>query len=166
MRALDSYFAEYEEHHRAPLNKATHAVGIPLIALALLGLGAKLTLFSPPVGPPIDLGMALAIVLVLVYLALHAGLALGVAILLVPLYLLGREVPTAWLWAILAVGVALQYVGHFVFEGRSPAFHRNAVHMLVGPIWTASLLFRGLGLYRPGGAAEPGDAGPGRGPTS
>ena len=46
------------------------------------------------------------------------------------------------------LGVALQYLGHLAFEGRSPAFHRNAIHTLIGPLWMAASLFETLGLYR------------------
>ena len=44
--------------------------------------------------------------------------------------------------------VALQYLGHLAFEGRSPAFHRNAIHTLIGPLWMTASLFQTLGLYR------------------
>ncbi len=150
MPDLDRLFADYGDHHRNRLNKLTHFVGIPTIALALFGLGSKIELFRLPNGMRFDLGVALAIALVAVYLAWHRGLALGIGLLFVPLYLAGSALPAAWLWPILAVGVALQYLGHFVFEGRAPAFHRNLVHTLVGPLWVAASLFRALGLVQTG----------------
>ena len=118
------------------------------IVAALLGLTSRIELYSLPDGPRLDLGIALAALLVAIYLTWHVGLAVGVALLLVPLYLVGVEVPTSWLWGVLAVGVALQYLGHLVFEGRSPAFHRNLIHTLIGPLWMAASLFDALGLYR------------------
>ena len=96
----------------------------------------------------LDLGVALALVMVGVYLAWHRGLAIGIGLLFVPLYLAGRLFPGPWLWGIMAAGVALQYVGHLVFEGGSPAFHKNLVHTLVGPLWVAAQLFRALGILR------------------
>jgi uncharacterized membrane protein YGL010W len=33
------------------------------------------------------------------------------------------------------VGWILQYLGHYVYEKKSPAFYRNLVHLLVGPLW-------------------------------
>ena len=147
MPSLEQQFADYADHHRDARNKATHSIGIPMIVMALLGLTARVTLFSFDAGPTLDLGIALAALLVAIYLTWHVGLAIGVALLLVPLYLLGLILPMLWLWVVLAVGVGLQYLGHYAFEGQSPAFHRNLVHTLIGPLWMAALLFRGLGLY-------------------
>lgn len=150
MANLKAHFADYAAHHRAPLTKATHAVGIPLIALCLLGLGSKVTLFSLPGGPSLDLGIVLAAALVATYLTWHVGLAVGTAVLLVPLYLAGRAMPLPWLFVGLVLGVGLQYLGHYAFEHNSPAFHRNAMHTLVGPLWMVAELYRSLGLYRAG----------------
>ena len=32
-------------------------------------------------------------------------------------------------------GWVLQFVGHYVYEKRSPAFMKNLTHLLVGPLW-------------------------------
>jgi len=148
MRTLERHFADYAAHHTTALNKATHTLGIPMIAAALLGLASRIELYALPGGPRLDLGITLAAVMVTVYLAWHVGLAVGVAVLLVPLYVVGTAIPDRWAWVVLAVGVGLQYLGHMVFEGRSPAFHRNLIHTLIGPLWMAASLFEALGLYR------------------
>jgi uncharacterized membrane protein YGL010W len=44
--------------------------------------------------------------------------------------------PWLALW-LFAGGWALQFVGH-IFEGRRPAFFKNATHLLVGPIYIMS----------------------------
>ena len=148
MPELAQQFAEYAAHHRSPGNKATHSIGIPLIALALLGLAGRVVLATLPDGLRLDLGVTLAALLVLIYLRWHPGLALGVGVIFVPLYLLGTSIPVPVLWVLLVLGVGLQYLGHLYFERNQPAFHRNANHMLVGPLWMVALLFRRLGLYR------------------
>lgn len=140
---LEEHFADYAAHHADPRNRATHYVGLPLIALCLFGLGAKVRLAEPG-GVPVDLGLLLAAALVAVYLAWRWRLALGVAALFVPLYLLGARLPASWLLALLALGVGLQYLGHYAFERRAPAFHRNLAHTLVGPLWMAAGFFRAL----------------------
>ncbi len=147
---LTARFADYGAHHQDRWNKLSHCVGIPVIALAGFGLGSKVTLLTLPGGLALDLGVAVMAALVLVYLRWHVGLALGIGVLFVPLYLVGSLLPALWLWAILALGVALQYLGHYAFERRAPAFHKNLVHTLVGPLWVAALLFEALGWYRPG----------------
>jgi uncharacterized membrane protein YGL010W len=35
-------------------------------------------------------------------------------------------------------GWALQFVGHYVFEGNKPAFYGDAYYLLVGPAWVAA----------------------------
>ena len=37
--------------------------------------------------------------------------------------------------ALFVVGWIFQFVGHYVYEKRSPAFFRNLAHLLVGPLW-------------------------------
>ena len=149
MNSLDDLFADYAEHHRTALNKATHVVGIPLIAMTLYGMAARVTLFETLTGLRLDLGMTLIAALVAIYLVWHVGLAVGFGLLSVPLYLAGAMIPVPWLVAGLVAGVALQYLGHIVFEHRAPAFHNNLVHTLIGPLWIAALLFRAVGLFRP-----------------
>lgn len=144
MRDLEAEFADYADHHTDPLNKVTHFIGIPLIALCLLGLGSKLRLIE--LGwLPVDVGVLFGLALVGVYFAWRPVLALGVASVFVPLYLAGSQLSTPMLIGLLAFAVGLQYVGHFVFEKRAPAFHRNLIHTLVGPLWIAASFFRGLG---------------------
>jgi uncharacterized membrane protein YGL010W len=48
-----------------------------------------------------------------------------------------------WRWALtlFIVGWILQFVGHAI-EGNQPAFFRNPVYLLVGPLW----LIRRLGI--------------------
>ncbi|MFQ5525957.1 MAG: Mpo1-like protein [Thermoanaerobaculia bacterium] len=143
---LEVRFADYAIHHADPWNKACHYVGLPLIALCLFGLGSKLRLAEVAGGTVLDLGLLLALALVGIYLRWRPGLAIGVGIVFAPLYLLGSRLPFPALVTLLAVGVTLQYLGHYVFEKRSPAFHHNLVHTLVGPLWIAQSFFRLLGL--------------------
>ena len=55
----------------------------------------------------------------------------------IPLLLVTFFVP--WFWkvslALFVVGWIFQFVGHYVYEKRSPAFYRNLAHLLVGPLW-------------------------------
>lgn len=152
MSSLQREFADYEAHHMTPGNRWTHAFGIPIIALSLLGLGQAVR-FPEFAGVRLDLGGVLALLMCVVFAARHLGLGLGIALLFVPLYLAGGRIPTIGLWILLAVGLALQYLGHLWFEKNQPAFHKNAVHMIVGPMWMAALLFRLIGF--PVAAARP-----------
>ncbi|PYQ19595.1 MAG: hypothetical protein DMF81_21345, partial [Acidobacteria bacterium] len=69
------------------------------------------------------------------YLTLDAALAgimLGASALLVAL---GRPLPPGLALVLFVLGWVLQFVGHYVYEKRSPAFFRNLAHLLVGPLW-------------------------------
>ena len=47
----------------------------------------------------------------------------------------GRFVPVPAAVALFVLGWVLQFVGHYVYEKKSPAFFRNVTHLLVGPLW-------------------------------
>ena len=53
------------------------------------------------------------------------------------LALAGFVLHALWPWAaaLFVVGWIFQFVGHSVYEKRSPAFLTNALHLLVGPLW-------------------------------
>lgn len=49
-----------------------------------------------------------------------------------------------WALALFVVGWVFQFVGHAI-EGNQPAFFRNPVYLLIGPLWLAR---RALGVFR------------------
>jgi uncharacterized membrane protein YGL010W len=61
-------------------------------------------------------------------------------------------------------GWALQFVGHYVFEGNKPAFYDDPYYLLVGPVWVATEWMQLFGLEVPealradGSGAGPRDA--------
>jgi uncharacterized membrane protein YGL010W len=91
-----SFVETYKAKHQHPLNRLTHAIGIPMIVVSL------------------------------------------------PLFFLNRR----WALTLFVVGWILQFVGHAV-EGNSPAFFRNPVYLVVGPIWLARRALAAVGLVRP-----------------
>jgi len=54
-----------------------------------------------------------------------------------------------WRWALamFVVGWILQFVGHAI-EGNQPAFFRNPVYLLVGPLWLFKRVGSVFGLSR------------------
>ena len=48
---------------------------------------------------------------------------------------IGRRHPDRVAIALFVVGWIFQFVGHYVYEKRAPAFYRNLAHLLVGPLW-------------------------------
>ena len=133
MQTKEALFAEYGAYHSDPRNRACHEIGIPLIVLALDAL------LKPVHAGPVNVAEVLTIAAGGYYLLL-AGLSGILAVIgLVVLYTIGLFV--AWPWAVGAfvAGWVLQFVGH-AFEKKSPAFLTNVVHLLVGPLWVASLM--------------------------
>jgi uncharacterized membrane protein YGL010W len=55
----------------------------------------------------------------------------------------------AWRWALtmFVVGWILQFVGHAI-EGNQPAFFKNPVYLLVGPLWFIKRAAAAIGLSK------------------
>ncbi|HYP00298.1 MAG TPA: DUF962 domain-containing protein [Pyrinomonadaceae bacterium] len=58
-----------------------------------------------------------------------------------------------WALALFVVGWILQFVGHWI-EGNQPAFFRNPVYLLVGPLWVARRALSAVGLVKSTAAAD------------
>jgi uncharacterized membrane protein YGL010W len=71
---------------------------------------------------------------------------LGIPMIVVSLPLFFFE----WRWALglFVAGWALQFLGHAI-EGNSPAFFRNPVYLVVGPLWLARRALGRIGIGRP-----------------
>jgi len=129
----DRLWADYETHHRSGGNKVCHMVGIPLIIAGLLGLLA-IPLFR--VGSlPVELSLLLIAATGLAYLWLDLKLGAVMILFSLLLYLGARLLIWPLALGMLLVGWVLQFVGHGVYEKRSPAFLDNLAHLLVGPLW-------------------------------
>lgn len=124
----DELFTEYGSYHADRRNRICHAVGIPLIVLGLMGLGA-LVRFEP-----VDLAIVAAIAVAAYYATLDvrgALLALGIFAVL---YFAGLHLTWPMSLAAFAIGWVFQLVGHR-FEGSKPKFLENLVYLLVGPLY-------------------------------
>jgi uncharacterized membrane protein YGL010W len=131
---LQGHFADYGNFHRTPGNKACHMVGIPLIVLSLFALLARVPLFEIA-GFTVTLAEVLLAGATLYYLMLDAALALMMLAASVVFAAAGHFVPAWAAVALFVLGWVFQFVGHYVYEKRSPAFFRNVAHLLVGPLW-------------------------------
>jgi uncharacterized membrane protein YGL010W len=144
---LQALFREYDECHRHPMNRLTHKVAIPLIVFHIIAMCGWLRLFEVG-GQAITFGHVAVVATMAFYVPLnllYAGLMLvaGVGCLALGQALDARlGVGPARL---VVVGVAVfawivQLAGHAVWEKRSPAFLRNLLQALVGPIYFIALL--------------------------
>jgi uncharacterized membrane protein YGL010W len=55
-----------------------------------------------------------------------------------------------WRWALglFVVGWVLQFVGHAI-EGNQPAFFKNPVYLLIGPLWLLRRAASAIGIIKP-----------------
>ena len=117
-----------------PGNKACHYVGIPLIVLTLFSLLGAVPLFA--VGSyTVTLAEVLLVLATVYYLTLDRTLAVLMFVASAALLVLGRTLPLGVALGLFVLGWVFQFVGHYVYEKRSPAFYRNLAHLLVGPLW-------------------------------
>jgi len=131
--AQDRLWSDYEAHHRAGGNKVCHMVGIPLIIAGLLGLLA--IPLARVGGVPLELSLLLLLITGSAYLWLDLKLGLVMIIFSLLLYFGARLLPWPVALGLFLIGWVFQFVGHGVYEKRSPAFTENLTHLLVGPMW-------------------------------
>jgi uncharacterized membrane protein YGL010W len=134
MQDIRAAFADYASYHRTKGNKWFHRLGIPMIMLTLIGMLARLRIVTIG-GVRIDAGMLLIALAVVYYLMLEWRLAIPMLVVSIAFYLLGVWLP---MWAnvvLFILGWIFQFIGHIVYEHRQPAFFRNVVHLLIGPLW-------------------------------
>ncbi|HTO77739.1 MAG TPA: Mpo1-like protein [Thermoanaerobaculia bacterium] len=139
MARLDDLLSDYGAYHRTRGNLVCHAIGITLI---LYGVVSFLCLIPLPVARWTAAEAAIVAV-VLFYLRLNAALAATMLAELTLFDLLARAVDD---WRIGAAAFVLgwifQAIGHARFEKNKPAFFRNLVHLLVGPLFLWNELLR------------------------
>ena len=133
MQDIRALFADYAAYHQTKGNKWFHRFGIPLIMLTLIGMLVRVGVSVDAIR--VDAAMLLIAIAEVVYLILDWRLGVVMLVISVAFYFLGAAIP---LWinvALFVAGWILQFLGHSVYEKKSPAFLTNALHLLVGPLW-------------------------------
>lgn len=134
MPSKEALIADYDIFHTNVTNKVCHFIGIPLIVATLLGLLLRWDFFT--VGRfGVSAGYVVLAGATLFYLVLAPGMALPMLAASALLGTLGRALPPWLAVALFLLGWVFQFVGHLGYEKKSPAFLKNAGHLLVGPLW-------------------------------
>jgi len=153
MKTLEDQMSFYAAYHQDARNKATHFIGVPMIAFSLMipmgWLRADLGGYS------VSAALVVTSTLLLYYLILDVPLGLASCAVFAAM-LWGADAlsqlplvaSAAWFLALFVVGWALQLWGH-VYEGRKPALVDNLFQVFVAPIFLAAEVFFALG-YKPG----------------
>jgi uncharacterized membrane protein YGL010W len=139
---LRARVAGYGDSHRTPVNRLLHIVGIPLLGVGSLGILCQLAV---PVGAGAaalepNVGQLALLVALGWYLYYGRWSALPAFLLVVFCYAVG-SVLSAWvLVGLWLAGALLHVIGHYGFEGKTPATFRDPRSILEAPIWLLCLL--------------------------
>lgn len=154
MKKVDALLGDYASHHRAPGNLVCHSIGIPLIVFGILSLLRFVPL--PGLATGWTAAEALIAAAFLFYAVLDVPLALA---MLLPMALLDLGARAAGSWqaglAAFVIGWIFQGIGHARYEKNRPAFFRNLLHLLIGPLFLVNELARLRPLVAmPSGSSE------------
>ena len=137
MNRVDALLADYGSHHQTRGNLVCHVFGVTLI---VFGIVSVLGTFR--IGP-VTVAEILMAAVFLYYTTLDLRLALG---MLAAFALVDLAARSAADWRIglaaFVVGWIFQAVGHAVYERNRPAFFKNLVHLLVGPLFLMNEFLR------------------------
>ena len=149
---LAQHLAKYGEYHRDHRNILTHAVGIPMIVLAV-----EILLARPAValgGFALTPAIVLSALAAVWYLRLDLKVGLLMTVLLAIFVAIGAQIAVvstlAWLGGgigLFVVGWIFQLLGHH-YEGRKPAFVDDLRGLLVGPLFVVAEALWAMGMAK------------------
>ena len=134
MQDIQTLFADYAAYHQTAGNKLFHRLGIPMIMLSLIGMLTQVPLIDVAT-VKLDLAMILIAAAAAYYFVIEWRLAIAMIAVSIVFYFLGAAIPFWINVALFVLGWIFQFIGHKVYEHRNPAFFRNFVHLLIGPLW-------------------------------
>jgi uncharacterized membrane protein YGL010W len=153
MNTADSWLAAYEAERIHPATKALRWICVPVIVLGFVGL-----LWSLPVprafqqSPAVLNWGTLFLMAAMVYYFIMS-ISLGIGML--P-FVIGVIVGVAWLdslrtplWALAGALFSLGWLGQLAgdwIQGRKPAFFKELMFLMIGPIWLLASVYRQLGI--------------------
>ena len=134
MANIETLFADYAAYHQTAGNKLFHRLGIPMIMLSLIGMLTLVPLLD--VGTiRLDAAMVLIALASAYYFVIEWRLAIAMATVSILFYFIGGALPFLLNLTLFILGWIFQFIGHKVYEHKNPAFFRNFVHLLIGPLW-------------------------------
>jgi uncharacterized membrane protein YGL010W len=152
-RVFHTQLAAYAAYHRDPNNCLTHLIGIPMLFVAVIT--PLEALWIPLHHHHVPLAVLLTLPAIAGWLMLDLGVGAALLLSLCPLFVIAALVARhggELMWCVTAVlfvvGWIFQLAGHFIFEGRKPAFVDDLSHTLIGPMFVVAKLLVRLGLRR------------------
>jgi uncharacterized membrane protein YGL010W len=149
------WFEEYAAAHRHPMNRLTHKVAIPVIVFHILAMLDWFTLVDDGSHGRISVGhvgWGVASLFWILHLPRSGLLLAGVT---APMIVLAPYTPRWSVVALAVFGWVVQLAGHRVWEKNQPAFLRNLLQALIGPLFFVAVL---VGEWPRANADGPGSA--------
>ncbi len=145
--------AMYASYHRDLRNRATHFIGVPAIAFALLVPLAWGGLVEAG-AYTISIATVFAGAVMAFWLLLDPPFGIATALFYLPFLVIadwvaGMTMTTGWIifGLFFAGGWAFQLIGH-AFEGRKPALVDNLVQIFIAPVFLMAEIWFALGFRR------------------
>jgi uncharacterized membrane protein YGL010W len=134
MQTVDALFADYASYHQTKGNKVFHRLGIPMIMLSLIGMLTQVKLFNAGT-IQLDAAMVLIALSSAYYFVIEWRLGIAMIAVSIVFYFVGAALGLWINLTLFILGWIFQFIGHKVYEHKNPAFFRNFVHLLIGPLW-------------------------------
>ncbi len=147
MKRVDALLTDYGSYHRTRGNLVCHAFGVTLIVFGITSMLGQIRFGVPTAA---EIGIA---AVVLYYGTLDFPLAAGMLGAFALVDLVARATGD-WRVGLAAfvVGWIFQAVGHALYEKNRPAFFKNLLHLLVGPLFLVNEVLK---IRRPATADLP-----------
>lgn len=133
-KRLQKYLDEYGRDHKNQVNLMIHKICVPLIVFHFFAMFTWIPLFDFK-GYMITFSEIAAFFLFLFYLYLnvfYAFILLG----FISICIFVAHFTPAWcVWSLAVLTWGAQFLGHGIWEKRSPAFVKNALQLLIGPLF-------------------------------
>lgn len=140
-KKLQKYLDEYGSDHQNKVNLAIHKVCVPLIVFHFFAMFTWFSLFHLE-GYVVSFAEVAAFFLFLFYLYLdvfYAFIMLGFISFCI---FIGHFTPAWCVWSIAILTWVAQLLGHGIWEKKSPAFVKNGIQLLIGPLFILHKLTR------------------------
>lgn len=139
----------YSRSHSKPVNIAMHALGIPCLIIAVLGLVSRFgfTFDTDAVIAPPYAAWLVVVAAAGWYTWLDWRISLLTSLGSVVCMAIACACSLPVLGGLAALGIIVHMIGHFGFEGKAPSTLSDPMSVLDAPIWLVSVL---SGMYRIG----------------
>ena len=141
MSHYETILATYDSIHRSPANRASHAIGIPLIVTSMIAAASYVGVPGDGLWAFANLATVLTAIAVATVLSWSVLAGLAYLALMVACYAAAMALKAqldGWMAAgVIAAGFVLGWVFQFIghgFEGKSPEFVQRPENLLLGPV--------------------------------